>query len=314
MAPPPAKRQKRLIVLSSDEDEGAGGRYQNNGAKREEASVRPEDKVNSSCSLPTRSRTKPRATAPKPRSGASHGSTPSSSPEKPRKKLKAESKSQKAGSLYTFFNAATQSQRVNGRSDSAPLEVDAEEKDFIQDDPLDEELVPVQGRLGKSEGIDGKRTGRRKSSAPNGTAAHNETYPNASQRFLMPTQPAQTGFAKHLSGKTDKEDLRPWWERYAPASLEELAVHKRKVSDVRNWLDDAFHGRSRKVQHSSTCTATTHTDCLQEALGTQRPFWHRENCNHLNPSQSHAVRNFGVEEPSWPGFFIRRLPVHVYTI
>lgn len=44
----------------------------------------------------------------------------------------------------------------------------------------------------------------------------------------------------------DPIDRRPWNEKYGPASLDELAVHKKKVADVRTWLAGVFSGRERK--------------------------------------------------------------------
>lgn len=43
------------------------------------------------------------------------------------------------------------------------------------------------------------------------------------------------------------EQKLPWAQRYAPQTLEELAVHKKKVSDVEQWLTNALTGKSRKV-------------------------------------------------------------------
>ncbi|KIY50228.1 P-loop containing nucleoside triphosphate hydrolase protein, partial [Fistulina hepatica ATCC 64428] len=37
-------------------------------------------------------------------------------------------------------------------------------------------------------------------------------------------------------------DDRMWVDKYEPSSEEELAVHERKVDDVRQWLNEAFHG------------------------------------------------------------------------
>jgi cell cycle checkpoint protein len=46
------------------------------------------------------------------------------------------------------------------------------------------------------------------------------------------------------------EDTRPWAQRFGPVGLDELAVHKRKVSDVQKWLDDVFEGRRKEVSQS----------------------------------------------------------------
>lgn len=51
------------------------------------------------------------------------------------------------------------------------------------------------------------------------------------------------------------QDDRLWVDKYAPQSLQDLAVHKRKVDDVRRWLVDAFDdkGRSKSRVSPSFC-------------------------------------------------------------
>ena len=41
------------------------------------------------------------------------------------------------------------------------------------------------------------------------------------------------------------QDDQLWVDKYAPQSLQDLAVHKRKVDDVRRWLMDAFDEKER---------------------------------------------------------------------
>ncbi|KAK8088938.1 hypothetical protein PG997_003899 [Apiospora hydei] len=60
----------------------------------------------------------------------------------------------------------------------------------------------------------------------------------ASQKFLRPPRPT--------TPVPSANDQRPWSERFGPCSLEELAVHKKKVSDVRRWLEDVIAGRMRQ--------------------------------------------------------------------
>ena len=44
-----------------------------------------------------------------------------------------------------------------------------------------------------------------------------------------------------------EEDARPWVDRYRPLGLDELAVHAKKVDDVRRWILDSFAAQSQKV-------------------------------------------------------------------
>ncbi|KAJ7713743.1 Rad17 cell cycle checkpoint protein-domain-containing protein [Mycena metata] len=47
---------------------------------------------------------------------------------------------------------------------------------------------------------------------------------------------------RHASSILDAEDDRLWVDIYEPTTEAELAVHVRKVQDVRRWLDEAFVG------------------------------------------------------------------------
>ena len=47
--------------------------------------------------------------------------------------------------------------------------------------------------------------------------------------------------------EVNQEDGRPWAQRFPPSNLDELAVHKKKIADVRSWLENVFTGRDRRV-------------------------------------------------------------------
>jgi hypothetical protein len=47
------------------------------------------------------------------------------------------------------------------------------------------------------------------------------------------------------------QDDQLWVDKYAPQSLQDLAVHKRKVDDVRKWLVDAFDEKGRSKHRVS---------------------------------------------------------------
>lgn len=66
-----------------------------------------------------------------------------------------------------------------------------------------------------------------------------------SKRFIMPFE---------LDDRVDippsdslGDDSTPWAQRFQPLELEELAVHKKKVSDVRGWLEASFSGIDKSV-------------------------------------------------------------------
>lgn len=72
----------------------------------------------------------------------------------------------------------------------------------------------------------------------------------SSQRFKRPARPGASNGSTAAPGASQSaandDDSRPWSERFAPTNLDELAVHKKKVADVRRWIEDVMGGRSRQ--------------------------------------------------------------------
>lgn len=247
MAPPPAKRQKRLVILSSDDDNG--GPDDDKGIIPEAPEILELARVNGNGpeaqKLPNRPRRKlaavPKA-RPKP---TSSDTTPASSPNKPKKNVKLRQQDSKSKSLYTFFTARAQTQRDGPRNESRTPEV--EEEDFIEDDSLDEELRRLDTDGPESHKVLDRRKQRQPSPRRNGHQHEREGGSNASQQFLRAPGTTQNNVRRDKAQRVVEEDPRPWAEKYAPTSLEELAVHKKKVAEVRTWLEHVLQGRSRKV-------------------------------------------------------------------
>lgn len=260
--PPPPKRQKRPIVLSSDEDEDTASSTKehlveclSDGSKTPVRLLKPNGSGKTDRPLPTRSRPRPKATT-KSGTTASTKTTPSPSPEKPVKKARIPKKEQKSRSLYTFFNAATQTQRANGRQEPEIPAVNVEDEDFIQDDSLDEDLRQLPDVQGKEDYVLDRRKHLRVSSQTQSTGlqAGLGGLPGASQRFMNKAKSPSTAGGENGPDTTGMKDLRPWAEKYAPQDLEELAVHKKKVADVRSWLESVMGGRDLKVGLSNKFT------------------------------------------------------------
>lgn len=97
----------------------------------------------------------------------------------------------------------------------------------------------------------------------------------------LPPPPTQK-FRKVVDGSrqpsmfVSNDDKRPWVEQFAPQSTEELAVHKRKVGDVKQWLGDAFRGRRRRVLVLKGAAGTGKTATVQllaKELGVEVLEW-----------------------------------------
>lgn len=86
------------------------------------------------------------------------------------------------------------------------------------------------------------------------------------------TPPAQSQTAQ-----IDSTDRRPWTEKYGPSSLDELAVHKKKVADVRTWLTGVYTGKERKrlllLKGPAGSGKTTTMSLLANELGIHMHEW-----------------------------------------
>ncbi len=254
MAPPPSKRQKRRTIVSSDEDEDADAseKYRDSPVSKDVLSkngvrLARRNGTTNRC-LPTRSRTKSN-TVPKSRSAtpAPPASSNSSSKDPPHKPKRAK-EVQKRGSLHAYFNAANRvpqsKKEVQPKVDTPVIGI--EEEDLIEDDSLDE-LQQVSSAQNEPASTFDCRRGPVVPSRNRAVSAGPERPPSGSQRFLRAGKASGKDASSQATAREKKVDLRPWAEKYAPVGLEELMVHKKKVADVRTWLERAFLGLDRKV-------------------------------------------------------------------
>lgn len=174
-----------------------------------------------------------------PSRGRTASKSASSSPEKSRRKGKVEDKV-KSGDLFTFFTKQAQRQQAEGAGsggNSRPAavsqsskETKPEDDDLISDDDVMEIKAPPSSMVGQ--------VARKRAKGADSLKNADQGVPITSQKFVVkPTAPR---------GHKPDDDMRPWAERFAPVDLNELAVHKRKVSDVRTWLENVISGRMRQ--------------------------------------------------------------------
>jgi cell cycle checkpoint protein len=164
----------------------------------------------------------------------------------------------KSKSLHTFFQPATEAQRWSTQKFEAkrplsPIPETTLDADVIEDDydSYDEIFTQHLTAGGKTDTqIDspvahGPSKTRR--AAPKKTRA-SRPKSHISKRFVMPPE-STNGTHRQSPIQTSLLEVgrRPWAQRFGPMNLDELAVHKRKVSDVQRWLEDAFAGRRKEV-------------------------------------------------------------------
>lgn len=187
------------------------------------------------------SRPKPTRARPSP----TPSSRPPSSSPSPTKTSTTKTKPQ-SKSLHNFFQPATEGQRWSAQKSEPKRPALAQEvtldADEIEDDYDSYDEIFTQH-------IASQKTETAATQPPIKPAP---TKPKAASRKAQPSKRFLIASGSDRSRQStpngpEEPDRRPWAQRFAPADLDELAVHKRKVSDVQKWLEEAFSGRRKEV-------------------------------------------------------------------
>ncbi|ORY66296.1 uncharacterized protein BCR38DRAFT_456883 [Pseudomassariella vexata] len=228
---PPAKRRKRNVIHSEDEAEPKPQANTLCNFLFSSPEQQDTSRVASASPSPaTRKLPRPSAPASQPRkpstqplqlkaNGASRNGykTTSTSPEKPKtrapRKVKVEEKG-KTADLRTLFSK---------QAERAP-NVSPTKLDDITSDPISDEDTIGEHRAATASRVS--------------SIARKRFKDGGGQRFLKPSRPTRD--------PAQDDEQRPWSERFGPLNLDELAVHKKKVADVRRWLEDAMARRMRQ--------------------------------------------------------------------
>ena len=233
---PPAKRQKRPIVLSSDHEES--------------------DAKSTRKPIPITSRVKP--------TKSNNGSSSTATQPDPNNLLKDHIvKPKSAGSskisrpISSFFGAGTQVHRQNGQKPPEAVTTVTtvtpeleDHEDLIVDDSSVEDVNDSRGTT-TTTALDRRK--KHEVPAYDKTAATKKpSLRDGSQKFKIPEHAISTAPEPRISSVVESRstalDLRPWAEKYGPNNLEELMIHKKKVSDVRHWLENVLWGQYCKVR------------------------------------------------------------------
>ncbi|KAI0433418.1 cell cycle checkpoint protein RAD17 [Xylaria sp. FL1042] len=240
---PPAKRLKRNIVRTSDDEEDAKpvvNTLTNYLFSSPDAKTRNASNDDDAATSPSPTRKPARLVTRQPskplQSFSLNGSTArsgkkstSASPEKSRARPPAKGKGDEKGKtadLKTLFSK--QAERAATRP-SVKLD-DIISDPISDDDDVGEHRVTTASHVGLAS------RKRFKDSSSSNTIA--STSSSSSQKFIRPSLPSRN--------PSVGDEQRPWSERFGPANLNELAVHKKKVADVRRWLEAVMAGRMRQ--------------------------------------------------------------------
>ena len=261
----PSKRQRRFTVYSSDTDDEIETPVKIDDTKsKNQTSVAKSprnDDGQSGSNLKTlpllSSRPKTLPVSRESSQPPAKTSSRSPSPEKKKHGEPSNHNSAATGSLHGFFKPASEEQRWSSQRfvPETVTEKAGDEDDLIEDDYDSFDELFTQHFMNGDTGVQSDTKSRENRDAdklrqrPPSTNSDRLRKTTASnKRFLMPpsSEPRIQSRSSSLAVASE-EDKRPWAQKYGPTNLEELAVHKRKVSDVQNWLDGAFNGSDRRV-------------------------------------------------------------------
>ncbi|KAL6711888.1 RFC checkpoint protein Rad17 [Coniothyrium glycines] len=214
----PRAARKKPIVLSSDSEDAATRSPPRNKRSLASRSSRAGRDIQ-----PARTQTQ-RAVSPRPSRAAAKRS-PAKSPAK----LQQTSKP-----ITSFFSNVPRAQSAHPTPSPEKPAASLEDIDDILDSSDDDRsqkpstALPVRKRLNES------------------STTETDRLASGRQKFLRTATGARSTPPPSQFSRSIVEDKRPWTETFGPASLDELAVHKKKVADVRQWLTDVLGGRDRK--------------------------------------------------------------------
>ncbi|AEO54426.1 hypothetical protein MYCTH_63866 [Thermothelomyces thermophilus ATCC 42464] len=271
---PPAKRRKRAIV---DDDDSEDDALQNRNTLKRFLFSSPDktkspDKANATDAAaassnspllspsPARKRTTrataAASTAAQPTPGATR--SPSTSPLKSRTRAGTQKKRKAAATAASASGAGAGEDEKGGRSADLPTlfsrqaqrshdPISEGNNNGAEEDEDDVPLMMSSASAAASSLVGRAKAAQKRFATSSGSGAFQRdggTQAAAGgQKFLLS---AKSNASRTGASVNDDDDARPWSERFAPVSLDELAVHKRKVQDVRRWLDDVLSGRLRQ--------------------------------------------------------------------
>ncbi|KAK2609786.1 hypothetical protein N8I77_003270 [Diaporthe amygdali] len=286
MAPPPAKRRRRNLVADEEDDEEERPQptptttpkknslnfYFSSPAKSSNAdNDEPLSQSPSPVRKSTRSTRAAVTAAPAEGNGSrtrpNSAAAAKSSGKSPAKNKKQIEEKGKSANIRTLFSKQSQKAMTEGRSNGVPKKTEAQALDILSDPLSDDEEIGAHRAVGSS--LVGKKAHKRTGDAFD-SATSSSISGVASQRFMKTPR-------LNSASSGEGEDRRPWSERFGPLNLDELVVHKKKVADVRKWLEDVLSGRMRQrllvLKGSAGTGKTTTLQLLAKEVGFEILEW-----------------------------------------
>lgn len=256
---------KRAVVISSDEEDDDASQEgiltdaehvtsTKIGARARNAQVKNSD---TNISTSRKSYPEPAPEPSQPVTSKSRG-----------KPILAEDAKKSKGTIFSFFNAATQKQRDSQKATSLTKLKDT---NLGAEDILDA-ISGDEAHVLFSNGSQIAQNAKKRKRHENiGIGAGISGPPSGTQKFRKIAEAAKTPPLSPVADRT------PWVEQFAPVDLSELAVHKKKVADVRDLLESALGGRARPrllvLKGQAGTGKTTTINLLAKSLGAELLEW-----------------------------------------
>ncbi|KAI4734922.1 hypothetical protein E4T50_14545 [Aureobasidium sp. EXF-12298] len=249
--------------------------------RRRKTVLSSDDEVDSVTAVPVQAQeateikpTKRPSTKAKPSTSTSTKTKVTKSPSKPRQtrqstKPVAEAQPKPATKpISSFFSSAAQPRRPSSQHSTPPIsdKPNSQELDIDDDIEADDAVLSQTSRIAQT-------LRKRKLIRDDIADTDRNAPPPPSQKFrkVSAVTKVPTNSAPVLI------DTRPWTERFAPVDLSELAVHKRKITDVRNVLESALSIRATPrlivLKGAAGTAKTTTVSLLAKEMGVGITEW-----------------------------------------
>lgn len=261
-------RRKTVVLSSDDQDDTPMPRPDANANDNQ---VTPPEQEATSTKPRTALSSKPKPSAP---SNAKVAKSPAQPRQSRQKSKPIEAQPKRANkSIFSFFNPATQRQQASEQdSASSTKSIDSTPNhQDIDDDISGDDTAPSLSQTSQTAQSLRKRklnkddVGHVDGSAP---LPPSQKFRKISNGTRLPTA---TRAAPAI------QDARPWTERFAPVNISELAVHPRKVADVRSVLQSALSDRARPrlivLKGAAGTAKTTTVSLLAKEMGMEILEW-----------------------------------------
>lgn len=268
----PRPGRKKVVVVSSDEEDEEEQAVEDilSDIEEDEEDVRPNTRSRKAPNTAGISKSAAKTTAASKTKPAPQASQSQATKHKAKASIDPNPKRGNR-SISSFFNAATQRQQV---PQQAPQRSVSPNKSIISEHDHED----IQDAISDDETPITLSKGSQTAMAMRKRKLQNDPFLNV--RDSVPP-PATNKFRKIENGTKvpgrAAEDRRPWTEQFAPVNLSELAVHTRKVADVRNILESALSERARPrlivLKGAAGTGKTTAVNLLAKDLGVEVKEW-----------------------------------------